>query len=103
MFELFPDPRELDNAPELAALVILEAALQMVIAAMRSAHPGLDDPERPYWLRCARPEAVAHRIVTRAGALSRTVRHYRAALRTESPPPPRDLDRSSPPLTDSDF
>lgn len=87
MFDPIPCPHELDDAPELAVLAILEVTLRTAISALLCAHPGLDDPERPYWIRRPFSEDVAQRIVARAGPLAGLVRNYRSALLVAKTPP----------------
>lgn len=86
MFDQVPNPRELEDNPELAALAIFEVALQSIVSALLCAHPALADSERPYWIRRHVSEKVAQRIVARAGSLSGLVRNYRAALLVASTP-----------------
>lgn len=86
MFDQVPDYRQLDEAPELAALAILDVALHTAISALFCAYPTLTDPERPYWIRRPVSEKVAQRIFARAGSLSGLVRNYRAALLVASRP-----------------
>jgi hypothetical protein len=66
-------------APELAAILLLEHALDVTTSALLAEHPTLvDDFAR------ARDDApalsLAHRICLRAGALADTLRRYRRAV-----------------------
>jgi hypothetical protein len=66
-------------APELAAIILLEHALDVATHALLAEHPTLvDDFAR------ARDDApalsLAHRICLRAGALEETLRRYRRAV-----------------------
>jgi hypothetical protein len=100
MSDRVPDPRELDDAPELAALAVLETALRVAVSSLLCAYPGIDDPDRPYWVRRPLSEKVAERIVARAGALAGLARNYRAALLVAKTPQPPETDR---PLADLPF
>ena len=67
-------------APELAAIILLEHALEIATRALLAEHPTLiDDFAR------ARDDApalyLAHRICLRASALEDTLRRYRRAVR----------------------
>jgi hypothetical protein len=99
MFDQLPNPHELDDAPELATLAILEVVLQTTISTLLCAYPALVDSERPYWIRRPVNEDVAQRIVARAGALARLAGNYRAALLVANTPrlPETDLDGTDTP------
>jgi hypothetical protein len=73
-------PDELEHNPELAVLAILEQVLGTADCALRSAHPNLDDSERPYWLRRSFSEEVAVYILSLGSSLSHFIRNYRAAI-----------------------
>ena len=45
----WPTPEELEEAPELAVLALLDANLDLALRALVSAHPALADPDRPAW------------------------------------------------------
>jgi len=100
MSDHVPDPRELDDAPELAALAVLETALKVAVSPLLCAHPGLDDPDRPYWVRRPLSEKVAECIVARADALAGLAHNYRAALLVARTP---KLPETDPPLADFPF
>jgi hypothetical protein len=81
-----PTPDQLDDAPELAVLAVLEPALQATASALIAMHPelrsgcGLDDksPRHPaVW--------VAYELTDRARALRDTIRRYRIALEIPCP------------------
>jgi len=80
MSDHLPPPRELDDAPELAVLALLETTLRTAVSSLLCAHPGLGDPDRPYWVARPLPERVAEIIIVRADALAALAHNYRAAL-----------------------
>jgi hypothetical protein len=65
-------------APELAALALLEAALEVTRAALAAAHPELLSPD-DFEPSCASSE-VACRLIEQALALCGTIHRYRIAL-----------------------
>ena len=82
---LLPTPGELDDAPELAALVVLEVAAETARRALLASHAALRDGEAAPRLDqtpSAAP-AIALHIITLADALGRRVPAYRDALLRE--------------------
>lgn len=80
------------NAPELAALVLLEQAIDVARIAVLAQHHDLLDPDAP---RPRAPEPGAHlteSFFTRAHALQVVVRRYRAAVAIAALPPERPAD-----------
>jgi len=55
-----PLPRHLDSAPELAALYLLDVALEVVQRALVSAHPALLDPDFDHQLHPPVPMLAAN-------------------------------------------
>jgi hypothetical protein len=89
----WPDPDELDHAPELAVLAALDSTLQLSLRALVALYPELIDPDRTPWARdCSLTSAAARRLVQRAGPLLRALRTYRAAVCPTSPLPPTPPD-----------
>ena len=88
---------DVDN-PELPILVFLLQVLGTADEVLRFAHPALDDPERPYWMKPSHSEEVAAYIVSLGNTLGRFIRNYQAAIRLEKtqmrqqPPVPVDAD-----------
>jgi hypothetical protein len=86
-----PTVPDLEVAPELAAIILLEHALDVVRQALLAEHPTLIDDFR-------RPEvdgpvlSLANTICLRAPALQDTLRRYRRAVRLATAPTPRDDD-----------
>jgi hypothetical protein len=74
---------DLVRAPELAAIILLEHALDVAASALVAEHPTLiDDFHRP---REQGPVvSLAHTICLRAGALRETLVRYRRAVRDAS-------------------
>lgn len=71
------DPRLLAQAPELAALALLDAALELSVRALLAEHPTLelDEPRlEPLSLRCAQ------RVLTAVYPLQRAVHRYREVV-----------------------
>lgn len=81
-----PNPRDLNLNPQLAALAILDAALEMTIFALVAAHPGIQCPDRPYWVEKSPSDSVAQLIVTLANPLGIALHDYRNTIASESPP-----------------
>ena len=76
-----PTPDDLDRAPELAILAVLDHTLELAAAALAGAHPELCDPERPYWLGSpTRSLTIAKTLVPRIRGLQHAIRAYRRAL-----------------------
>lgn len=90
-----PTPPEIDHAPEVALLAVLDHALDIAAAAVVAAHPNLLDDE-PFYRQLGRPEMkAADAILTRARRLRDALNRYRravAALRasTDREPDPTD-------------
>jgi hypothetical protein len=84
-----PSVPELVSAPELAAIVLLEHALDLTAHALLAQHPTLTDD-------CAQtPDdgpvvTLAHSICRRAAALEQVLRRYRHAVRDAVTPPHND-------------
>lgn len=80
-------PHELEQAPELALLAVLDRALDIAAYAVLVAHPELSESEpRPYW--CP-PELDTHRAETLlrlADRLRRALSLYRIAVLRTLPP-----------------
>lgn len=74
---LHHDPDDLRHAPELASLLILDAALRSTLAALETAHP---DSHVCAWGPAA-PEAtrLAAAICSSAAALARLLDEYESA------------------------
>lgn len=72
-----PDPRLLGHAPELAALAMLDAALEITISALAAEHPTLDERSEG-----SEPPSLRHarQLLASACILRRTVDRYRAAV-----------------------
>lgn len=66
------------QAPELAALALLERALEISVRALMAEHPTLDELAEPD----AEPASLRHarRVLARISPLRRDVRRYRAAV-----------------------
>jgi hypothetical protein len=82
-------PSDLVMAPELAALSIVEGALQTALLALCAAHPTLQDfaePGEPLSLRRAR------RLVSAAANLDRVLDRYRSAVYDAITPLPPSHD-----------
>ncbi len=84
-----PSTTQLVDAPELAALHLLEVALATAERALNAAHPDLDEltsttqwPETAEWLA----DAVLVHITALDTAVHRYRTHLRARARTLSPP-----------------
>ena len=70
------DPRLLAQAPELAALALLDAALELSVRSLLAEHPtlGLEPGPDPVLLR------RAQRVLNIISPLQRAVHRYRAAV-----------------------
>lgn len=74
---IFVDPRLLAQAPELAALALLDVALELSVRALLAEHPTLELKEpglEPLSLR------LAQRLLATVYPLQRAVHRYRAAV-----------------------
>jgi hypothetical protein len=77
----WPTPEELEEAPELAVLALLDANLEIALRALVSAHPQLADPDRPAWTLDHSPSGrAAENFLARAKGLHRTLETYRDAV-----------------------
>jgi hypothetical protein len=47
---VIPAPGELDKAPELATLTVLDIALEVAVHALVARFPDLEDPDQREWL-----------------------------------------------------
>jgi hypothetical protein len=75
-----PSPPEIDRAPEVALLAVLDHALDVAMAAVVAAHPNLVDDE-PFYRQLHRPEVkAADAILTRAARLRDALDRYRRAI-----------------------
>lgn len=75
-----PTPPEIDRAPEVALLAVLDHVLDVVAAAIVAAHPNLLDDE-PFYRRLDRPEIkAADAILTRARRLRDALDRYRRVI-----------------------
>lgn len=72
-----PSTHELERAPELAALAVLDRAADVAIAALYAAHPYLGDHERPCWRPALPRVPEAEALLTRACQLQRALARYR--------------------------
>ena len=88
--EIFVDPRLLSQAPELAALTLLDVALEISARSLRAEHPtlGLDEPgPKPASLR------RAQRVLSLICPLQHAVYRYReAVIAVTSAPAKQDDD-----------
>lgn len=74
---IFVDPRLLAQAPELAALALLDVALELSVRALLAEHPTLQLQEprlEPASLRCAQ------RLLVAVYPLQRAVQRYRESV-----------------------
>ncbi len=90
---IFVDPRLLAQAPELAALALLDVALALGVRALLAEHPTLelDEPcPEPVTLRRAR------RLLATIYPLQRAVHRYRVAVLASLTAPAKDDDDDLP-------
>jgi len=90
-----PTPEQIAETPELVTLHILEHVLELTFRSLVADHPGLADPEVPYWaIDPSRARRAAHRLVRTASRLEARIQGYLTALdldrRTNAPPPDDD-------------
>jgi hypothetical protein len=89
-----PTPEQIAETPELVALHALEHVLELTLRTLVGVHPGLHDPEVPYWaIDPSRTRQVAHCLVMAISQLNKQIDGYLAAL---------DLDRQTEPGRPSD-
>jgi hypothetical protein len=75
-----PTPPEIDRAPEVALLAVLDHGLDVAAAALVAAHPNLLDDD-PFYRRLDRPTTKAADIIlTRVRRLREALHRYRRAL-----------------------
>jgi hypothetical protein len=76
-----PTPEQIAKTPELVVLHALEHVLELAFRTLVSIHPGLDNPEVPYWvIEPSRDRQAAHRLVMAASHLEARIQQYLAAL-----------------------
>ncbi len=76
-----PTPHELADNPELALLHALDDILDLVPRALVATHPGLADPDVPFWVReASEPTRLANPIVMGTHRLQQHIRAYRDAI-----------------------
>ncbi len=86
---MIPETHDLERAPQLAALGILETALPVVISAMVSRHPEFEDPaERDCVMPPPASKALAAVLVGLADTLHCVVLRYIAIIESEHDRPP---------------
>ena len=85
-----PSPEELDQAPQLALLAVLDRSLEIAAYAVLVAHPELSDPEPPpYWRPPDRSANAAESLLRVAARLRRALSLYRiTTLRATLSHPP---------------
>lgn len=83
-------------APELAALAIVDHAIDVALSALIAAQPPLAGDPPPYWVRDAhtRPILIARTLSKRAARLQHLLRAYHAAVLAEA----RDRNDDYPPF-----
>lgn len=81
--EPLPTPPELDQAPELALISVLEITLEMTVRALVAAHPQLCDHQRPYWIPQTPSSTIAETIVSRVDSLKQSLHHYQHHINME--------------------
>lgn len=87
----WPTPEELEDAPELAVLALLDANLEIALRALVSAHPQLADPDRPAWTLDQSPSGrAAKTFLARAKGLHRALETYRDAVALHRDIPPNN-------------
>ncbi len=81
-----PTPVDYIVAPELAALTIVDHAIDVAILGLIAAHPSLVDEAAPYWVRDgdSRPIRLGRALRSRAAKLQRQLRQYRDAVLAEA-------------------
>ena len=97
-YDSMPIPPQLDDAPELAVLAVLDTALEASALALFASDPGLYDDwrVRPR----VEPQISAYRLLSRIGKLQVAVARYREEVLREPPPAlsaAPDLDDGSEP------
>ena len=85
-------PRRLAQAPELAALALLDVAIAISVRALLAEHPTLELVEEPG----PEPEPAslrrARRLLAAVRPLERATQRYRAAVLAALAPPAKDDD-----------
>ncbi len=91
-----PTSRELTWAPELAAVAMLEFAVNLLITSLLAEHPQLGyDGERPWWKPPPDSFCVAENITRKAIALLKVLEQYRKTVEKErfaTDSPDNDID-----------
>ena len=78
-----PTPDELNHAPELAVLAVLDTAIEAATRALVAAYPGLSEDWR---VRSrTQPEVSAYRLLSRMGKVEAALGRYRQAVLREPP------------------
>lgn len=90
-----PAPPEIEHAPEIALLAVLQRTLDVAVYALLASHPCLTDPELSFHLQ--HPEVrAADNVLAHAHRLRDALDRYRAAIAalyastTEEHPPAHD-------------
>ncbi|HLT02138.1 MAG TPA: hypothetical protein VK001_08155 [Geminicoccaceae bacterium] len=78
-----PTPDQLDHAPELAVLAVLDASLQAAVYAVMAEQPGLRGPDHADLGSVPASHWCAERLVNLADRLLRVIDAYRTALARE--------------------
>ncbi|MGH2668685.1 MAG: hypothetical protein ACRDH5_06120 [bacterium] len=82
---LLPTAPQLEQAPQLAILVVLDSTLEVTTCALQVAHPEIaDDPECPYWVAPA-DRLIAEKLLALIDRLRTAIARYREALPEEPP------------------
>lgn len=94
--EPLPTPPELDQAPELALIAVLEFTLEIAVQALVAAHPQLCDHQRPYWIPQTPSSMIAEVIVSTVDSLKQSLHDYRHHINMEmNPYTPEDKGHQS--------
>ena len=90
---VIPTPGELVKTPELAALTVLDVALEVAIHALVARYPDLEDPDQRDWLMPPPASApLAAVVVGLADTLRCAVHNYLSTIDSE-----HNLTASEPP------
>jgi hypothetical protein len=84
--EPLPTPPELDQAPELALIAVLEITLEITVRALVAAHPQLCEHQRPYWIPQTPSSTIAQVIVSTVDSLQQSLHDYRHHINMEMNP-----------------